>query len=110
MNKTLRWLWRVPGRKKGIVAVLALVQALYGASGVFYALLLRSVVDAAAAGERDAFWRSALMTLLLVAGQLALGAAIRFLNELGRSELENSFKKRLLQRSCRVLWAWRSSS
>lgn len=96
MNKTLRWLWRVPGRKKGIVAVLALVQALYGASGVFYALLLRSIVDAAAAGERDAFWRSALMTLLLVAGQLALGAATRFLNELGRSELENSFKKRLL--------------
>jgi len=41
MNKTLRWLWRVPGRKKGIVALLALVQALYGASGVFYALLRR---------------------------------------------------------------------
>ena len=47
-SDALRWLWAVSGKQKRDIAALTLVQALHGASGVFYALLLRTIVDAAA--------------------------------------------------------------
>ena len=45
-NTALRWLWTVSGRKKLNILALTLVQALHGASGVLYALLLREIVKA----------------------------------------------------------------
>jgi ATP-binding cassette subfamily B protein len=92
-----RWLFRVPGRKKWYIAWLILVQALHGASGVLYALLLRGVVDAAVAGDAPGFWRYILLTVALTAGQLALRAIIRWLNELSKATLENVFKGRLTE-------------
>ena len=56
-NTALRWLWTVSGRKKLNILALTLVQALHGASGVLYALLLREIVDAAAAQDSTGFWR-----------------------------------------------------
>lgn len=95
-NNTIRWLSAVSGRKKWQIALLTLVQALHGASGVFYALLLRSVVDAAVGRDSAAFWRFAAYLVGLVAVQLALRSLLRYLNELAKSGLENSFKERLL--------------
>ena len=95
-NKTLRWLCAVSGRKKWIIALLALAEALHGASGVLYALLLRNIVDAASGRDTGRFWHSALLTVFLIAGQLALRSLIRYLNELGKAGLENVFKQRLL--------------
>ena len=95
-NTALTWLWRVSGRQKGSILALTVVQALHGASGVVYALLLRGIVDSAAGHDGASFWRYALWTGLLVLAQLALRYAIRFLSELGRSGLENAFKQRLL--------------
>ncbi len=89
------WLLRVPGRKKWYIAWLILVQALHGASGVLYALLLRGVVDAAVAGDAPGFWRYILFTVALTAGQLALRAIIRWLSELSKATFENVFKARL---------------
>ena len=76
-SDALRWLWAVSGKQKRNIAALTLVQALHGASGVFYALLLRSVVDAAVGQNDSLFRRFALYTLLLVAVQLALRALLR---------------------------------
>ena len=95
-DQTLRWLYAVSGKEKRHIVILTLVQALHGASGVFYALLLRSIVDAAAGRDSSLFWRSAAFTALLVCAQLGLRALIRWLSELGRTGLENSFKARLL--------------
>ena len=94
-SDALRWLWAVSGKQKRNIAALTLVQALHGASGVFYALLLRSVVDAAVGQNYVLFRRSALYTLLLVAAQLALRALLRWLSELSKSDMENTFKSRL---------------
>ena len=104
-NDALRWLWAVSGKQKGHIAALTLIQALHGASGVLYALLLRSVVDAAVARESALFWRSAVYIVLLVAAQLALRALIRWLSELSRAELENAFKARLLHQLLRKDYA-----
>ncbi len=42
-HNAVNWLWRVTGRKKWYIAVLMIVQAVHGASGVLYALLLRNL-------------------------------------------------------------------
>ena len=95
-NNTIRWLYAVPGSKKWYICFLILVQALHGASGVLYALFLRNIVDSAADHNLTGFWHSVLLTVLLVAAQLALRAVIRWLNELSNATFENLFKRRLM--------------
>ena len=94
-NNALRWLWDVPGKKKLNILVLTLVQALHGASGVLYALLLREIVDAATGHDANSFWRYLAFLIVLVLVQLSLRAVIRWLTELSKSTLENTFKGRL---------------
>ena len=95
-NNAVKWLYSVTGRKKWNVLWLIIVQALNGASGVFYALLLRNIVDNAADGNKNDFWIYVLLILLLVLAQIALRAVIRWLEELSRASFENIFKQRLL--------------
>lgn len=90
-----KWLFAIPGKKKLYILALTLAQAVLGASGVLYALLLRGVVDAAVDKNLDAFWKWLVLTILLVAVQIALRALIRWLTELSRTTFENIFKQRL---------------
>ena len=55
-KNALKWLYAVPGKRKIYVLLLIAVQAIHGVSGVFYALLLRNLVDAAVAGNKDDFF------------------------------------------------------
>lgn len=96
-NTALRWLWDVPGKKKINILALTLLQALHGASGVLYALLLREIVDAATGHDVNSFWKFLAFLMGLVLVQLALRAVIRWLTELSKSTLENSFKGRLME-------------
>ena len=95
-DSTLRWLWTVPGKKKLYILFLTVVQALHGASGVLYALLLREIVDSATGHDSAGFWRGMVLIILLVAAQLALRAIVRWLTELSKSTFENCFKGRLM--------------
>lgn len=94
---TLHWLYAVPGGKKLYILILMAAQAVYGVSGVFYALLLRRIVDAAAAGNRPEFWRFLAAAGLLVLAQLALRMTVRWLDEKAKSVIENVFKARLTE-------------
>lgn len=94
-NNTLGWLVRVPGSKRGYILALTAVQVLHGASGVFYALLLREIVDAATSRDRAGFIKYLIFFALLIGLQLTLQALIRWLSELSRATLENIFKARL---------------
>ena len=94
-NDTLRWLLRVPGRKKLHILVLTVLHAAHGAFGVSFALLLRGIVDAAAGRDRDGFWLYLALLLGLAAVQIALQALIRWLTERSKASLENVFKLRL---------------
>ena len=96
-NSTLRFISEVSGYKKVYILVLLLVQMVLGISSVFYAVLLRGVIDAAVAHDRDDMVRSIAFFFLLVAGQIALRAVVRFLEELSRATYENAFKKRLFR-------------
>ena len=95
-DSAVKWLFSVPGRKKLYIVFLTVVQALYGASGVLYALVLRMIVDAAVGHDEVGFFRGLLLIILLVAGQLCLRAVIRWLTELSRASFENIFKGRLM--------------
>lgn len=95
-NNALKWLYDVPGSKKEYIVFLTLAEALYGASGVLYALLLREIVDAATGGDGAGFRRFLALIILLAAAQLAVSALIRWLNELSKSDFENIFKHRLM--------------
>ena len=95
-NGALKWLLRVPGKRKAGIGFLIVLQTVYGASGVLYALLLRSIVDAATNGDSSLFWRSALFTVVLLCAQIVLRYLVVWLKELSKSSLENAFKTRLL--------------
>lgn len=96
MNETTRWLLKAPGKKKGYVIVLTLLQAAAGSIGVFYALLLRNIVDSAVGKRPELLRHNVWLIIGLVALQLLVAAVIRWLRELAKSSLENTFKQRLL--------------
>ena len=95
-RETLLWLYRVAGKKRHYVVFITLIQALTSSVGVWYALLMRDIVDSAVAKNAVAFRRYVIMILCLVIAQIALSAVIRWLNELARSDLENALKQRIV--------------
>ena len=95
--KTLSWLYHVPQKKSGLIAVLTLLQILNGLTGVATALLLKRVVDSAVGGDAQSFRRSVVMIVLLILATESLHAVLRWLNELGKSSFENAFKLRLTE-------------
>lgn len=95
-DNTIKWLFTVPKYKKIYIAMLMLVQALNGASGVLYALFLRNIVDSAAIHDEKKFWYFVICTIILVLFQILIRAIIRWLNELSKATFENIFKARLM--------------
>lgn len=91
----LSWLQTVTGKKKIYILFLLLLQVLLGGSAVLYALLLRGMVDFAAAGSWDGFLRYAAGFAALTAAQIILRAIGRALDEWCRAQLENLLKQRL---------------
>ena len=90
------WIWESSAGLRGKVTWLAVCQVAHGLCGVAYALMLRGLVDSAVAGDAMGFWAWSGATAALVAVQLAIRAAIRWLSELSRASLENAVKLRLL--------------
>ncbi len=95
-KNAVKWLFKVPGKKKLYIVLLMIVQALNGASGVLYAVLLRDIVDAAVAHNKDLFWKNVIFAILLVVFQIAIRSVIRVLGEYSRAVFENLFKGRLM--------------
>ena len=96
-KSTLKWLWNVTGSRKGYILALTLIQGISGATGVLYALFLRAIVDSAVSHEIELFRLSVIRIIILVTLQLSLSAAVRWLRELGKADIENTFKARLLE-------------
>ena len=95
-NKTVAWLWRVTGRKKGYIFALTVIQGIAGIIGVVYALLFRTIVDSAVGKDAASFRHHVFLIIGLVLVQLGISAVIRWLHELAKADIENTFKRRLL--------------
>lgn len=89
------WIWRVIGKYKAYIALLLIVQVLFGLCSVTYAMLFRALIDYAAAGRSDGFFRTVFFLAGLTLGQLLLDIAGRFLSEWINATLENRLKERL---------------
>ena len=94
-RKTFVWMWQgIAGKRYYIVFLLA-ISVLLGLSGGLLALLLRSLIDHAVAGDRSGFMKAGAELVLLVVLQITLRAIDRHLEEKTRSTYENIWKKRL---------------
>ena len=92
---TLQWLSAVTGKAKGLVGLLAVVQTVLSISGIAFAFVLRRIINMAVDGAQGGFWASLALLVGILLGQIALGAAGRFLSEYTSATVENRFKKRL---------------
>lgn len=95
-NKSaLHFINEVAGKGRLYIIFLLLVQMVLGISSVFYALLLRGLIDGAVAHDSSKMITYCILFAALVAGQIALRTVLRFLEEYAKATYENEFKSRL---------------
>jgi len=104
-KNALKWLSEVTGKRKLHIILLLVLQMVYGVMSVGFALFLKRIIDCAAEGNKEGLQTSFLLLVGLVAGQLILGVASRFLEEYTRASLENAFKQRFFDRLLRKEYA-----
>ena len=92
---TLQWLSTVTGRAKGLVGLLVVVQTVLSVSSIAFAFVLRRIINMAVDGVQGGFWASLALLAGVIAAQIALGAAGRFLSEYTTTTVENRFKQQL---------------
>ena len=98
MSSVARWLYVVPEKKKYYVVALTIVQAIAGSLGVIYALLFRNGIDSAVKKDVKTFHKYFFLIIILVLIQISVSMIIRWLHELAAADIENTFKKRLLNK------------
>lgn len=96
-NNIICWISEVIGKHKIKIILLSLIQAALGGSGVFYAVLLRNIIDNADKKNQSGFLLFFIGIISLTVMQILLRAAVRRLEELSRSEIENILKSRLFE-------------
>ncbi|MCH5191493.1 MAG: ABC transporter ATP-binding protein [Oscillospiraceae bacterium] len=89
------WISRVVGKSKLNIGILLIIRSVGSLCGVFYAFLLRGIVNAAVDGQKDAFFTAVFYFTGLVVFQMILSAIGRFLGAYTQSTVNNQFKKRL---------------
>jgi len=94
-NSALKWLSAVIGKKKIFISILFLIQAMLGASSIFYALLLRNIIDCAVGKDMHGFVSQLTGIIALTALQILLRAVVRYTEEFSRAAYENTLKSRL---------------
>lgn len=94
-GSTLLWISHVAGREKLYIGILLMVQMVLGISSVFYAVILRNLIDEAVVKNHQGFFYYVAVFSGLVLFQILLRAINRFLEEYSRATMENRFKKRL---------------
>ena len=94
-KNTLQWLSIVAGKTKLLVGVLIAIQAVLSVSSIAFAFVLRRIINMAVQGASTGFQSSFVLLASVIAAQIALGAAGRFLSEYTTTTVENRFKQRL---------------
>ena len=94
-KNTLQWLSITAGKAKLLVGVLVAVQAVLSVSSIAFAFVLRRIINMAVQGASTGFRAAFVLLAGVIAAQIALGAAGRFLSEYTTTTVENRFKQRL---------------
>ncbi len=91
----LKWLNSTIKGKRYFVVVLAVLSGMVSVIALEYALLFRSLIDRAVAGDMQGLFHSALMVAGAFLIQIALRTLYRYFEESGKTKIENSLKSRL---------------
>ena len=94
-KNTLQWLSIAAGKAKLLVGVLVAVQAVLSVSSIAFAFVLRRIINMAVQGASTGFRSSFVLLAGVIAAQIVLSAASRFLSEYTSATVENRFKQRL---------------
>jgi len=92
------WLYRNSRSQVPLMILLVLGNAAFAICGVGFALLSRSVIDGAVAGDKKTFIYFALLLLGIILMQLFLRLLCRNLEETIKARLEKNYKGRLFTR------------
>ena len=91
----VKFILETAGRTKWKIGLLVFVQAAISAITIAMALILRNVINTAAAGKASLFSYAMLSLVVFILIRLVLRAFLRFFQEDISSELENKWKSRL---------------
>ncbi len=94
-DPNIAWLWNAIRGKRRHIGLLLLVQLCLSLAAVFNSLRYRAMVDCAVAGDREGFFWALGTIVAIVALQILLRAANRYLDERTKAETENMLKQRL---------------
>ena len=94
-KSAMHFINEIAGKSRLYIIFLLLVQMVLGISSVFYAMLLRGLIDGAVAHDSKKMLTFCVLFAALVVGQIALRAVLRFLEEYAKATYENAFKSRL---------------
>ncbi len=92
---TWRYLYTVSGKSKWNIVILVVIQTVLGVSSVFYALLLRDIINRAVAGQMRELYSDFVLFALLVLAQIFLRTLLRYIEEHARATMENRIKERM---------------
>ena len=91
--KTLRWLYRSIKGGRYIIVLLIALSGFLSVISLEYALLFRSLIDYAVTKDMGGLFRSALLVIIAAIIQITCRALYRYLEEFGKSKIENNLKK-----------------
>lgn len=94
-NTVVKWIVKTVGSANFLVVCLVALQAILSLSGVFYALVLRRIINSAVDGNRNAFFFFLAVLIGTLGIQILIRAICRFLNEYANSVVENRLKAKL---------------
>ena len=94
-NTAVKWIVKTVGSANFLVVFLVALQAILSLSGVFYALVLRRIINSAVDGNRNAFFFFLVVLIGTLGLQILIRAICRFLNEYANSVVENRLKAKL---------------
>ena len=94
-NTAVKWIVKTVGSANFLVVFLVALQAILSLSGVFYALVLRRIINSAVDGNRNAFFFFLVVLIGTLGIQILIRAICRFLNEYANSVVENRLKAKL---------------
>lgn len=97
----LKWVWTISGKAKIWPAVQSLVRLAQGGIAILYAYSLGTVVDAAASGSADLFFREFQLFALYNVTSILLLLINRYLTERSKNALEKAFRTQVFSQLLR---------
>ena len=97
MKRNVRWLWELSRGNRLFIALLALIQSVQGFGGVYTALLMKELIDAAQYGRTGDFWLAAVSVAALRLALVGISYGTRLLFTYTHTRVDNALRRRVFR-------------